>query len=70
MEAESKKAGRYLCRDTISTSIAVLLVIPLTVGAVAAAAVLALLESDLGRAHCWMICCEYERYSLGVEMSP
>ena len=46
------------------------LVIPLTVGAVAAAAVLALLESDLGRAHCWMICCEYERYSLGVEMSP
>ena len=51
-------------------SIAVLLVIPLTVGAVAAAAVLALLESDLGRAHCWMICCEYERYSLGVEMSP
>ena len=33
-----------------------------TVGAVAAAAVLALLESDFGRAHYWLICLRVERY--------
>lgn len=43
-------------KQLVSTSrISCPLVIPLTVGAVAAAAVLALLESDLGRTHYLMI---------------
>ena len=42
-------------KQLVSTSRNRPLVIPLTVGAVAAAAVLALLESDLGRTHYLMI---------------
>ena len=55
-----QKAGCYFCRRHQHTRSS--LVISPTVGAVAAAAVLALLESDFGRAHYWLICLRVERY--------
>ena len=55
VEAESKKLDATFA-DAISQCRP--LAIPLTVGAVAAAAVLALLECGFGRTHYWLICCE------------